>query len=250
MSKYLRQDTLSLLAVLAALGLGSPAGARAASFTVEDWDLGIFVYRNGDDFAGDGFLTPINPFIAAHQVALPSNPATAAAAQYDISWLMNYGSFNIAAQLAAQDGNSVRSLASGTIYLQSDVAFPLTLSVDAALNYNLPTYGLYASLGFAVRDVTANEYIFGTTQTYDSVTGPPAAGLLSITADVVLPANHQFRIQYGMGLDTFGYSSGLATADGHVNFTISPEPATAWLLALGALGLLKRTRRRRSRHRS
>jgi hypothetical protein len=216
-----------------------PAQTRADSFTIENWSIGVSVYRAWPDLAADGSSTVVNPFIASYQVSLPSNPATFAAAQYDISWLANYGDFNISAQLAAQDGNWVRSRASGTIYLQTDV--DLTFILDAALNYALPTYGLYAYLGFSVQDLTTSQNLFGTTQTYDSVTGPPAVGALGIVQDITLPAGHQFRVQYQSTLNTFGASTGLASANGHVNFTISPEPASLVLLA--APLLLARSRR-------
>jgi hypothetical protein len=239
---------VSVVAGVATILVSAPSPAQADSFTVEQWGLTVSVDNGWPDLAADAFLTPINPFIAAHQVTLPSNPATTAAAQYDFAWAEEFGQFLIAAQLAAQDGSSVSSTASGTIYLQSDTDTALTLSVDAVLDYNLPTYGLYAYLGFGVRDLTADQQLFSQSESWDSVLHPPGSGVLSITGNVLLPAGYQLRVNYGLTLDTFGASSGLATADGHVNFQITPEPSTATLLLLPLAALLYRRRmpRRRS----
>ena len=116
------------------------------------------------------------------------------------------------------------------------------LSVGSFLNYSLPTYGLYAHLGFGVRDLTLNQQLFSQSENYDTVLDPTGPGVLSIIGNVILPADHQLRVNYGITLDTFGASSGLATADGAVNFIITPEPSTLTLLAAG--GLLCRPRRR------
>jgi hypothetical protein len=210
----------------------------ADSFTVQDWGLNVSVYGGSFDIAAASFETPQNPFVDQHAVTLPSNPATFAAAQYDISWLMDYGDFNISSQLAAQDGHSVRSQASGVIYLQSDA--DLAFNIDALLNYDLPTWGVASYLSFTVWDVTAAQYAYRKSVGDDTFLGAPASGALSIASDFALPAGHQFRIQYQLILDTFGFSSGLATGDGHVNFTITPEPASLAMLAPLPLTLRRR----------
>jgi len=216
------------------------AAYAPASVDVSAWGLSVLVDGGpGGGAAARTFSAVQNPFVNQHTVAL-ANGLTTASAQYDISWLVNYGSFNISAQLAAQDGYSVSAGASGTIFLQTDT--DLMLSVDSFLDYSLPTYGLYAHLGFGVRDLTLNQQLFGQSETYGTVVGPPGSGVLSIIGSVMLPAGHQLRVNYGLTLDTFGASSGLATADGAINFMITPEPSTLALLVAG--GLLCRPRRR------
>ena len=99
-----------------------------------------------------------------------------------------------------------------------------------------------------MRDLTANQYILGESRWYSTFSQPPGSGLLSMTPSIVLPADHQFRIQYQMLLQTSGYSSGLATADGHTNWTLAPvpEPATVALLAPFVFGLTRRVSRHRA----
>jgi hypothetical protein len=226
---------------VAVVSLGAPPRALADSFSVDQWGLTISVDSAWPDVAAATFHTVLNPFLNQHSVTLPSNPATSAAAQYDISWLVNYGSFNISAQLAAQDGNSVRSLASGTVYLQADA--DLTLNLDSILNYNLPTGLLGAFLSFDVRDQTAGQYLLTRSAWYITYPDPTGPGTLSCTGDAALPAGHEFRVQYQMSLQTSGASSGLATADGFVNFTLEPLPEPASLALLTPLLLALRRRR-------
>lgn len=215
-----------------------------ADFAVSQWELGVYVDAEPGPSDGRGFYEVQNPFTGAHSASIAEAQA---AAQYDISWLVNYGSFNISAQLAAQDGNSVRSLASGTVWLESDL--DLVLDLDSALNYNLPTYNLGAWLTFAVRDLTANQYLFNETVYYETLLDPPGTGLLTNVGDVALPAGHQFRVQYELSLDTWGSSTGLATGDGYANWTLEPTPepsSFALLAAVLSLCRLRPTRRLQS----
>jgi hypothetical protein len=214
--------------------------SASADFTISSWGLLVDVSdysASEQDYSR--FASVQNPFQASHTAALPSRGS--AAAEYDISWLMDYGSFNISAQLAAQDGHSVESLATGTIYLQSDA--DLVLSLDSLLDYDLPTWGVASYLSFVVWDITADQYAYRESVGDDTFLGAPASGALSIASDFTLPADHQFRIQYQLILDTYGFSTGLVTGDGHVNFTFTPEPATLAMLA--PLLLAFRCRRRR-----
>jgi hypothetical protein len=217
--------------ILAVLVVLAPAAPFANADTiVSRWGLLVEV----DDFstsvsALDGTTTVTNPLVASYAAILPTNPATRAAAQCDISWLMDYGSFNISAQLAAQDGDSVRSQAYGTIYLQSDA--DLAFNIDALLNYDLPTWGVASYLSFTVWDITSAQYVYRNSVWDDTFLGAPASGALSIASDLNLPAGHQFRVKYDLRLDTYGFSTGLVTGDGHVNFTFTPELATLAMLA-------------------
>jgi hypothetical protein len=214
-----------------------PPSAYAAAFTVQQWFLDASV-DDGDtsEYASEGFWTVLNPFQASHIATLSGRGN--AAAQYDISWLMDNGSFNISAQLAAQDGHSVRSQATGTIYLQADS--DLAFNIDALLNYDLPTWGVASYLSFVVWDITAAQYAYRNSVWDDTFLGAPASGALTIASDFVLLAGHQFHIQYDLRLDTYGFSTGLVTGDGHVNFTFTPEPATLALLAPLLLAFCRR----------
>jgi hypothetical protein len=229
---------MSKLFLVASVVVALSTACARAEADVSAWDLLAFV-RDSDtgETDYDDFTAVQNPYHAAGFASL-ANPTTFAAAQYDISWLMDYGSFNISAQLAAQDGHSVRSQASGVIYLQADS--DLTFNIDALLNYDLPTWGVASYLSFVVWDITAAQYAYRESAGDDTFLGAPASGALSIASDFTLPAGHQFHIQYQLILDTYGFSAGLVTGDGHVNFTFTPEPATLTLLAPLLLALRRR----------
>jgi hypothetical protein len=77
-----------------------------------------------------------------------------------------------------------------------------------------------------------------------AVIAPPGTGLLAVEGTVVLPAGHDLYMEYSVRVRTYGYSSTLPSADGHVNFTITPEPATLALFLPAALYLARRRVRR------
>jgi hypothetical protein len=223
--------------------LWAPNPTHADSFTIEQWGFTVSVDNGWPDLAAATFHSVQNPFINQHAVTLPSNPATMAAAQYDVSWLVNYGSFNISAQLAAQDGNFVDSLASGTIYLHTET--DLSLHLNAAFAYNLPGSGQLARIYFRAVDRDTEETFLNDLDAYDTDISPPGPGTLTLSGDTILPAGRNYRLQYSMRLLMGGSSSTLADGSGSMSFTITPEASTLTLLA----PLLFVVSRRALRHR-
>jgi hypothetical protein len=220
---------------------------RADSFTVEDWDMGIGVGGNGDDHAGAAFLTPINPFVAQHAVTLPSDPATFAAAQYDISWLTNYGSFHIASQAvaASQASSTIGAEASGS--LRFSVTEPLPLHIDSSWTYALPADWMMTQYGVAIGGESSQTSLFR--QYYNRQTLPwePSSGTLTIQGDVVLLPGETWRIQYVMNLAADAGPNHSAIGNGYVNLTITPEPASLAMMAPVVLLAFARRQRAASR---
>ncbi len=92
-------------------------------------------------------------------------------------------------------------------------------------------------------DVEAQTLYFSESQWEDTFLGGPKAGTFTIAGEGFIPAGREILFGYTMKVDTRGSTGLFATGDGHIEFTITPEPTTASLLALGAF-LLSRRRRR------
>lgn len=217
---------------------------RADSFTVEQWDLGVSVYHEWPDVAGEGFLTVTNPFSAGHQVSLPSSPQTSAAAEYDISWLTNYGTFDIAGDLQLEGvagGSEVDASSSGFIYITTHS--DLTVTVDAAYTFDLPVGMLSTKIEFFIQDVDSHEVFIDEYQSENTFGGQPQAGTFTMTGEAILPADRAYIIRYRMRVIDYGPSGALTTGSGFVNFTITPEPSTLALLA-GFIFIVPRHRHR------
>ena len=236
-----------MAACLAGVSFWAACPVQADSFTFEDWDLSVGVQAMWPDMAAAFFDTIQNPFVGQHAVTLPSNSATRAAAQYDISWVMDFASFSIASQLSAQDGKPLllTSRATSLIVLQADA--DLAFHVDALLNYNLPSYGLDAEIGFAAHESGNPQAVFGEDLVRSTFVDPIGPGTLSFSGDFVLSAGHTCGLSYRFGLVTDGFSTGLAEANGQLDFSfqVVPEPATALPAALALLAVSYRRHRRR-----
>jgi hypothetical protein len=229
-------------AVLVALGLGRPAGARADAFTVEQWFLDVVVQDSStSEHVSAGFRTVQNPFQDSHSVALASG-LTTAAAEYDFSWFPDYGSFGIEASLQAEDtgGFHVGAVSRGLIYLEPTV--DLTVLVSGAYSYDLPVGSLATDFSILVADAETYEIFFYDFQGDDTFLDPSASGTFTMEGEAVLPAGRTYLMDYTMDLDAYGSTGALATGSGWVNFQIIPEPATATLLLLPAAVLLLRRR--------
>ncbi len=182
-----------------------------------------------------------NPFLDSHAASIPGAQA---AAEYDISWLINYGSFDIAADLQvdnAAGSSHIWAISTGRIYITTHSE--LTVTVDATYTFDLPTGMLATDFSNSIVDADTHEPLFHDTQTENTFGGQPVAGTFNVAAEVILPANGTFFIDYDMALDNYGSSGALATGSGHVNFTITPEPGTLALLALPMLAIMRRSRR-------
>jgi hypothetical protein len=225
--------------------LAVPSPARGDSFTVEHWALTVGVDNDWPDVAAATFSTIQNPFVNQHAVSLPSDPATTAAAQYDISWLINYpyGSFNIASQLAVQDGDFIRSTASGVIYLHADS--DLSLHLSGTFDYYLRGFAQMASIGFRAYDRDTDETMLYDAQSYYTDINPTGPGTLTLSGNGILPGGRNYALQYLARIETGGYSSTVADGSGSINLVITPEPATLGLLAPLVLAGACRTKRRR-----
>ena len=232
--------TIILASLLALAGAWSSA---SADLNVQGWGLAVEV----DDpetstYISHAFTTVVNPFLGQHSVALPNSPATTAAAQYDVSWLVNYGDFNISAQLAAQDGHHVISEATGTIIIHTDTEAMLQLTGN--LTYSLPGFSQVAHISFQAFDPVAHEWFLQEGESFSTDLQYPASGTLNIAGSAPLPAGRNIRLQYYMILDTGGFSSTLAEAGGGVNMILTPEPACLVLFASLFLVLPRHTARR------
>ena len=241
------QIRLPAIACSVAFCILGPSLTMGDAITVEDWDLSVGVERNWPDYAGASFLTPINPFVNQHAVSLPSNPATTAAAQYDLSWLVSYpyGSFNIASQLAVQDGDFIQSTASGVIDLHSET--DLSLNLSGTFDYDLPGIGQWVTTFFRVTDRDTQGLLLSDYHSYDTDTAPPGQGTLTLSGNVLLPAGHNYRLQHWMRIETAGSSSTLAGGSGSISVLLTPEPASFAFLVAGLVVSGRRRMRRSQR---
>jgi len=210
------------------------------AFTIDDWDLTIGVIAEWPDIVGDSFTVVANPFDESHAVSLGGS---AASSSYDISWLLDFASFDIqAAQQAETSGStsSITSVSTGYVLFTPDS--DITFSVDAAYTYDLPAWGFTAYFSVLVTDDETHENYFAYGDSISTFDGVPKHDTFTASGEGFIPAGRECRFLYRMMVDTVGSSELFATGSGHVSFTITPEPTTASLLALGGLMLLRRRR--------
>jgi hypothetical protein len=123
------------------------------------------------------------------------------------------------------------------------------MTVDASLDFS-SVPGDLADIGFSMRvwdpitlDVFFSEFRDGGNFNH----GEPAVGTLSINGEAILPAGTTYRIDFRAESDTsvVDNPSGPVTSSGFFHFAFQPvpEPATAWLIALGAIASHRRRRR-------
>ena len=210
--------------------IGLCAAARADSFTIDQWSLGVSAYRAWPDVAGVSITTVTNPLIASHQVSLPSDPRTTAAAQYLMSWMANYGSFRIDAQelVFHQASDTVWTSASGSISITPTE--DLWLSIQGSYSYDLHGW-MSSDFDVWVGDPVSHVDLFNQPQTYDTIDGPPYYGTFYVNTDLVLPAGTTWVLGYLMRTFAEPGSGNLSgTGSGSLTFEVTPEPTTLTLL--------------------
>jgi hypothetical protein len=227
---------------LVALSWLAPASqAYGNAFTISDWDIGVSVYSSGVGSDSAFSLVVENPFQETHTAVVGNSFATAT---YDFAWAGRFGAFLIQSAHEAEGVESelVVAFSSGGFYITP--AEDLLLNVDAAYSYEFSSSAsMVAKLTISVRYADQSVGIFGQTEQAVTFPGEPLAGTLAIQADVILPANEALVIGYRMKASNGSLTATTVTGDGHVSFTITPEPTTASLLALAGVMLLQRRRR-------
>ncbi len=220
--------------------------ASAASFTLEQWDLGVSV----DLFPGterdvDGTSQLQTPLQTTHFATVPPSWASAT---YDIEYSQTSGRFLIESSqnaLGGPFGTSVHTQASGSFIFTVDA--PIAITLDAAFDYDLPPVSMGVFLSFRLLDVDDPETVlFGAGAADNAFTGEGASGTLAFADAAVLPGGHTYGIMYIMRISTGGGPiTAFGTGDGYIDFTLQvvPEPATA-LLLICALPLMRHWRRR------
>ncbi len=218
-----------------------PSAARA-DFMASLWSLLTYVDNSATGEYDETMSRVVsNPYQTTHYAAIGN---TTAQTEYDISWLLDFASFGFQASQQAEDaagGNLIRAISSGRVYFtsDSDIAF----SVEASYDYDLPAYGMTVSLSILVADVETHTNYFAQGEWEDTFLGGPKAGTFTIAGEGFIPAGQECVFLYRMKVDADGSTGLFAAGDGHIEFTITPEPTTASLLALGAFMLMRRRRR-------
>jgi len=225
------------------------ADFAAASLNVSDWQLTTAVLDNSALSTVRDFeiLTTIsNPFQAAANTAVGPNTATTA---YDFAWSGDSGSFDIDMALNVETFR-VDALSTGIILISPTT--DLLMTIDASLVYaSVPGDLAFIGFNMKVLDATTFAAFFRENRRGGNLTLDPAVGTLSINGDVILPAGTTYRIDFRAsnrnGSDP--NPTGPITSSGFIHFDFQPipEPATAWLIAIGAVALHRPRRGRRCR---
>jgi hypothetical protein len=225
--------------------LAARADLASASLIVSEWRLASGVQDLSNDITVNdfsNFAIVQNPFSALAENAIGPNTATTS---YDFSWSGDTGSFDVTVAENVET-RRVRSISSGIIFISPTA--DLRMTVDASLDFS-SVPGDLAFIGFSMRvwdpitlDVFFNENLIG-----GNLTLEPAVGTLAFSGDVVLPAGATYRIDFRAQSDTLDEDnpSGPVTSSGFFHFAFQPvpEPATAWLITLGAIAVRRRRRR-------
>jgi hypothetical protein len=193
------------------------------------------------DVAGFGVVE--NPFQAVGNAAVGPNTATTS---YDFSWSGDSGSFDIAVDLNVE---TFRVFSGSSGFMLISPTNDLRMTIDAALDY-ASRPGDLADVMFRMLVVDQSnpsvplffEFLRG-----GNLTLEPAAGTLAFDGDVILPAGATYRIDFRARNDNGADNNptGPITSSGFIHFAFQPvpEPATAWLITLGAIASRRRRRR-------
>jgi len=214
--------------------------AAGSAYSVEEWDLGVVISGNVDNFAGAVFLDVMDPFVDSHAVALSNSSASAA-----YSFWLEQGSFLIEADLAAdaEDNSSLLSAASGDIVITPSM--DLVIQYASVYDVTLPAHSMTSQLNLNVIDVPANEFILQETRIADTVFGVGPRHF-ELSGEFVMPAGRTWVMKYSFDILAYASSSGnLGFGSGFVEYRIIPESSTL-LLAVPLALLFARRRKRRA----
>jgi hypothetical protein len=222
--------------------VSTPVAARGDGITITEWFHGVQVdapYGLQQDFS----YTLENPL---HRTLLAQAGSSISSSDVDFAWSEQFGRFLIQSEQVAIATASGLTVTSASGYTWLTTTEPMPLHIDAAWTYSLPVDYMMAIMSVTVVDPQSEVSLFVETQGAGTFPGEPAFGTLSIEGDVMLPPGPTWVLGYYLALDAFeGTQAYAAAGDGHVNFTITPEPATLALL----LPLLAMRRRRAGRER-
>jgi hypothetical protein len=218
-------------------------GAACADAIVSEWALGVSVDATPGPSDSQTFITVQNPFTGAHSASIPGGQA---AAQYDISWLMDYAAFSISAQQTAQASATSNMYTGNAGRIRLTVTEPMPLHIDASWTYSLPVDFMQASMLVTVYGAQSHVTMFGYTNTDGTFPGEPASGTFTAEGDVILTPGETWILRYDLNLHPYSGTQGYsATGFGVVDFQITPEPATLALLAPLLLAFHRPAARRR-----
>ncbi len=210
-----------------------------ASYIVDQWSLGVVIDRDGA-IVRDVFTTVSMPFHTSHSVAIGG---TSAAAAYD--FVVNHLSIQTTQDLEGIASGLAFVQASGGIWITPQI--PLTLTLSGRYNYDLNADPMRALLLLGVFDANdPNSILFNEARVFDTLFGG-GMGQLAINGQITLPPNRTWVLSYTLRTSAYSGTGGsLSHANGTVDFAFAPvpEPATGVLLALAALPVLLRRRRR------
>ncbi len=248
MKRFSVTQALPCLGVAWLLHFGWTPGPAHGAFDLSVWSLftgtidssGISTIR---DF--ERLTTVQNPFSGPGAVSDTAVGPNWARSEYDISWLLNTGSFHVDIDHHIET-TDVTTTSQGHFLIQPDV--DLRLTIDASLDYSSVS-GDLANFIFRmyVRDEATEIRLFNEAEEGGNLWFHPASGTLDFDGEVILPVTGTtYRIDYRAWANTLSEDnpSGPLSSSGYVHFDIAPvpEPTTASLFALMGVFILRRRR--------
>ncbi len=220
--------------------------ALSSAFTVEAWVLetGVADLSSGQDDSRVS-ATVINPFYDSH---FASVGASTAESWFDFGWSgeAGLGTFLVDVAHQARDvgGSGLVSNSVGRISIETTQ--DITIDILGFYNYNTPATYFDTEIRLAVLSDDPFETFIMVAQHGGPFGGHPSSGTLNVAGTAVLPAGDRYDVFYAMEIRSFGGGTNiLGTGSGNITLNITPEPSTLSLLAVAALGCLKRRRTRR-----
>ncbi|MFH1417696.1 MAG: PEP-CTERM sorting domain-containing protein [Planctomycetota bacterium] len=237
----MRSFAISL--VLAAVFVFAAAQpALGDAFTIDEWGLTTLVQTLSAGQDAEFSVVVENPFQVTHFASMGNSTSETV---YDFAWGEQFGQFMIQGAQQAEDsggGSLIYTSSEGHIIFTNNSDNTITVTVEAEYAYDLPAYGMTAYVWILFADFETHEHYFAAEEWEDTFLGGPKQGTFTMGGEGFIPAGREVYFGYTMKVDADGSTGTFATGDGHITFTITPEPTTASLLALGAFMLVRRRR--------